>query len=358
MIEKVSNIADMVAGALVSLNDHKIFAASGHNGPYFDIETPVRNTSHWVITYSILYLETGDESYEAMAKQLLDYLMGASIYEKNQVLIHRQKTGKDWCNGVIGQAWGIEALVVAGHILGRDDALQKAHQLAGAFDFSFSVAAWVRKDPYTGKAQIDYTLNHQLWYAAALAMLDEEQYDTQINHFLDALNAGGLRLRRSGCINHLFFANSPKAVILRARYKLAELKRGTEVHAKELGYHLYNLHPLARLRQKFGGHALFSSDTLRRAVGFAFSESFMLGLEDNKFAYPYNAPAFEYPSIARVFHQDDRFVERAWEKQIEKTFDESMQAFYKNCPDPLTLNARIYEYLIDSFYMKLNRERS
>ena len=34
----------------------------GHNGPYYDPETPVRNTAHWSITFVRLADNIGDDS--------------------------------------------------------------------------------------------------------------------------------------------------------------------------------------------------------------------------------------------------------------------------------------------------------
>ena len=344
--------------AVKALNEHqtlssdRCFKSGGHNGPYFDIETPVRNTSHWLISLSILYAETGKKYFYDLAEQLCNFLLQPGVYEENGVLIQRQKTGKDWCNGVIGQAWVIEALAIAGKLLDRADAVTRAHQLANVFTFSKTAKAWVKIDQANGKKRVDYTLNHQLWYAAAIALLDDRSLNAQIIEFFDSLDSGSMRVRSDGIISHLLYTNTPKGLALRFRYWLSELKSWNLVRAKEVGYHLYNLHPLARLKSQFSEHAIFGSQLLTYALDTAFSDEFVSNLDDNKYAYPYNSPAFEYPLIARLFQYQSEVCDKTWQKQMLKTFDDDVNGFLKNCPDPMTLNARLYEWLLDIYYAK------
>ena len=50
-------------------------AAAGRNGPYDYRDTPVRNTAHWLITYSYLWKTTGDTRYEAVCRRFGQYLL-------------------------------------------------------------------------------------------------------------------------------------------------------------------------------------------------------------------------------------------------------------------------------------------
>ena len=42
-------IVDSSEKALMKISNHHM--PPGHDGPHFDVETPVRNTSHWLLTY-------------------------------------------------------------------------------------------------------------------------------------------------------------------------------------------------------------------------------------------------------------------------------------------------------------------
>lgn len=51
------------------------FAHAGFNGPYYNQDTPVRNSAHWIVTYSYLYEKTGKQEYYDAAKILSEYLL-------------------------------------------------------------------------------------------------------------------------------------------------------------------------------------------------------------------------------------------------------------------------------------------
>ncbi|MCX4193371.1 hypothetical protein [Methylophaga sp. OBS1] len=352
--KKLVEVSRSSLAARFSLGRERACMVAGVNGPYYDLETPVRNSAHWLITAAVLSETESDDDLRADAEQLLNYLLD-NPHLKNGVAIHRQKPGKDWCNGVIGQAWVIEALMVAGQVLKREDAVSQARQLAKAYAFSPTAKAWIKTDPADGKRRVDYTLNHQLWYAAAIAMLDDTALNAQIHTFLDALHSGAMRVRQSGVISHLLYSCSFKGWLLRLRYRLAELKSRRAVTTKEVGYHLYNLHPLARLKCHFPEHAIFQSPVMQSALDTAFSDEFLSQLEGNKYAYPYNAPGFEYPLIARVFQYQSAASSRAWDRQLGETFDDGVTGFSRNCPDPMTLNARVYEWFLTIFYDRYHR---
>lgn len=318
---------------------------AGANGPYFDLETPVRNTAHWLYTYCYLYQKTSHQEFKDIASRLSQYLLKTSNNREAGVYIHRQKSSKDWCNGVIGQAWVIEALNLASLVLERVDLKERALEDSRAFKFHKAQGAWSKTDPFTKKCRIDYTLNHQIWFAASLCELHENSLDV-IDHFLTGLKRGHFQVREDGLIAHLHYASSFKSWALRSRYRLSEFKSAASVRHKEVGYHLYNLHPLARIYKRYGNHEFFKSESFKKALSFVEENEFWKELENNKYAYPYNAPAFEFPLVVETFELDTSKLELAQKKQMEKTFHQGLSAFYNNCPDPLVLNARIYEALL------------
>ena len=85
----------------------------GHNGPYKDVETEARNKSHWLITLIKAYDITHDTKYLNLARDLADYLISDEVRPHGFSFYHRSKDGKDKCNGLIGQAWTLEALAKA-----------------------------------------------------------------------------------------------------------------------------------------------------------------------------------------------------------------------------------------------------
>src|SRR5690606_20685562 len=98
----------------------------GHNGPYNDPETPVRNTSHWLIIFLKTFAITEDKRFEQAAANCLSYITSSDARPHGFTFWHRTKKGKDSTNGVIGQAWGIEALVEAYKVFGEKEIISLA----------------------------------------------------------------------------------------------------------------------------------------------------------------------------------------------------------------------------------------
>ena len=92
----------------------------GHNGPYHDPETPVRNSGHWLIVFSRCYSLNGDTKYKDAIHRIAKYLTSKEARPEGFAFFHRKSPPKDRCNGLIGPAWTIESLVEASTVLEDD----------------------------------------------------------------------------------------------------------------------------------------------------------------------------------------------------------------------------------------------
>jgi hypothetical protein len=95
------------------------YIKSGHNGPYNDPETPMRNYGHWLITFSKCFELTGEQIYLNKIKEFAEYLISDNARPFGYSFHHRSKESKDKCNGLIGQAWVFEALAFASSVSGE-----------------------------------------------------------------------------------------------------------------------------------------------------------------------------------------------------------------------------------------------
>lgn len=350
MLQLARDVAQQANKKKISLSEDIAFMPGGVNGPYFDLETPVRNTTHWLITFSVLYQLDQKKDYKKTALQLCNFLLQNKQYREKLFYIHRQKEGKDVSNGVIGQAWVVEALAVAGKIFDINEAKQLAVECANSLDFVNKTGAWERPELQGYKSQIDYTLNHQLWFAAAKAQALQGEPNPDIETFLTALDSGAFRIRKTGQIRHLFYANSVKGLLLQGRYKLIENRNRNHIFEKEAGYHLYNLHPLARLKHFYPDHDFFQNKWFLKAIRYTATQQFRKSQMNNMYSYPYNAPAFESPLVFLVFKDNfdedlESTIQYFIDKQIELTYDSTSKWFNRHNPDSLTLSARIYEWM-------------
>lgn len=344
---------------VVTIDARSALFPGGRNGPYFDIESPIRNSAHVLVAMSVAHHLTGSTRFAELGRQLTHFLLTAEALEQGSVLVHRQKRNKDGCNGVIGPAWVIEALALAGRLLQHDGARARARALADDQSFDSRAALWRRRDPNGGPSGVDRTLNHQVAFAAALQGASEEE-DPRVRLFLDHLAGGGLRVEDDGLLIHHVprrdevehRALGGRERFLRAAANsqhVARLRqRSLDDHrARDIGYHLYALFCLARLCQLSPSHPLWASDEMARALSLPSRDGWLESLAENPYAYPYNGPGLELPLIAAVFSiQNPALAElssRAVERQMALTWDGATRGFNRGSVDALTLMARSFE---------------
>lgn len=336
------NAAEAARGWEVRLDEHRSFMPAGHNGPYQQLETPLRNTAHWLVTYSIAHALTGDESFKEVGLRLSAFLQRPGAFRGRYALLHRQ-IGTDRCNGVIGPAWVIEALARSALYLGDEDAGEMARQELESLPFDRRAGAWCRVDPDIGPRGIDYTYNHQAWLAAAAADVPGRIGQSRALEFLDRSVAGGLQVGQDGIIRHVLYTPNPRSLGMVARLKVLRKIRPAVVAEKEWGYHLYSLFPLLRLSLRFPEHPLYRSSQFCAAVDRALSGAFRDALKQNRFAYPYNAPGFEMPLLCVLREVSERDLRSIYMRQCKNTLDPATGLHTRGTSDPVTLASRIYE---------------
>lgn len=343
----------------------------GHNGPYHDPETPVRNTSHWLIIVSHLSKASGAKRLLNAAYGAAEFLASSKARPLGYSYHHRDEPGKDRCNGLIGQAWTIEALAEAGTLLGEPALLELAEKAFLQHPFRHELALWDRIEVDGRNLGPDMTLNHQLWFAAAGAMLGdvgESSIKVPIRRFLDRLPEL-MVVFPDGFIKHRVVSPYPRASISRAGNPLSVVRqtlgaakrlilrtppsgktqRFTE-DERRVGYQSFNLYAFALLKRWLPGHELWHSAELERATSAVLGGAYRDALEKNVFGYGYNVPGFEVPvaltELSTLKGRELLEQCRWWvNEQFRRTMDWSTCTLSRNTQDPQTLTARIYELL-------------
>lgn len=328
---------------LIEIGEDSAFCAPGHNGPHLALESPVRNSCHWLLAFAVGHRLDERRGFREAALALSNWVLTSCPYFVNGGFILRQKDGHDWCNGVIGSAWIIEALVRAGQILGMGDTLDFAAAFYKRHRFNDTQGAWHRFDVHSGNYNIDATLDHQAWFAAAAAELGALEH---VERFLDACQAGAFHVRADGRIHHLFCGRGPRERLLRGLFMVREARSREAIEELEIGYHHYTLHPFARIRRYLPGHSFWRSDRFLSALAY-LSNEWLRRLEGNRFGWPYNAPGFELPILIEEFGGHVPLgwsdMSRIFDDQLHRVRSGSRAFCGKSTKDPLTLTARIYE---------------
>lgn len=345
----------------------------GHNGPYHDPETPVRNSGHWLIIFSKCYELTNEKKYKDKVYRLAEYLTSEDVRPGGNSFYHRNKKGKDKCNGLIGQAWTIEALAEAAKILESEKYSLIAEEVFFKHSFNKESGLWNCLEIDGQILPIDRTFNHQLWFAACASLIKSKRSNEilrRIKKFINMLPQN-LTIMENGVIFHpierLFKVNSINCNIeskklLKKVKKILKIIRNfilikrilteKEIYDKEIyrsiGYHSFNMYAFAILKSQLPNNVIWQSDLMERSVNFLLSNEYNGLLENNKYAFPYNPTGFEIPYSLYMLKRmkREKFIEisKHWiNKQFNKCFNKESFMMDINTTDYLTHTARIYE---------------
>ncbi|MHA1440162.1 MAG: hypothetical protein ACTSPD_21655 [Promethearchaeota archaeon] len=349
----------------------------GHNGPYNDQETPVRNSSHWLTIFAKMYEINKKRKFIDAVYKLAEYLISEKARPYGYSFYHRNKKRKDKCNGLIGQAWTFEALAKASEILEENKYKQIAADVFSQHPFNAKVSLWNRVEIEGKEFSIDATFNHQLWFASCSSLIktdNKNEINQKIINFLDQIPKN-LTVLDNGLIFHKIkwiwkksiFRNYLINGILRNIYKnigsfLKERKivchfssmnefenilMEKEIY-RSIGYHTFNLYAFAILKNKYPNHKIWQNHIFKKTLKYIFNENYICNIDKNIYGFPYNAPGFEMPFILSTFFNNNgiRLVnecEKWINWQFKNTFNPETHWFDKNNPDPLTLTSRLYE---------------
>ncbi len=168
-IDKKNRLWELInKTALAGVNMQNSLGAmpAGKNGPHNHVMTPARNTGHWCITFLHAYQITQDNIFKEAAVKGLNYLLSNDLHPFKSAFWHRNHSGKNPYNGLIGQSWSIEALYYGWKILNYDHYYKIANNVFNQHYFDFELGLWHNLDLDGSKMQIELTLNQQIWFAA------------------------------------------------------------------------------------------------------------------------------------------------------------------------------------------------
>lgn len=332
------------------------FYPAGNNGPHGHKETPVRNTAHWLITLLKAYEISGNDKFYVKAINLCDYLLSDHLRPNNYTFIARNITGLDSCNGLIGQAWVIEALAEASKALREKDCYNLAKKIFLMHTFEPRVGLWKIRKVDGSIGDFDLTLNHQIWFAAAGGLLNDEDVNNVVKQFLDRL-LSNLSLSKEGCflmpvkgIKHFKQGSLLVPIKTSKIYNWIRLtKRGDSLKKMYDGYHSFHLYGLSMLKEQFSNHYTWERDYINRSLMYIFNENFRDSVLKSKYGINYNPPGLEiaytlYTFKEKIKNYDVFDIMKEWlGYQFNKTYNYHDKLMNKVKYDPITYAARLYE---------------
>ena len=345
------------------------YLGAGHNGPYHDPETFVRNFSHWLITFSKSYYYTKNTKYREMVYEIAQQLIAKESRPYGFSFYARNKQAKDKCNGLIGQAWAFEALAEASSCLEDKKYIEIAQEVFDLHRFDDKQGLWHRLEIDGTELPVDGTFNHQLWFAAAalkIFMVKDDRINNKISTFLDCLPFN-LTILDSGLIYHpiervaltqtselkktlTYYLKWPIKKILQFvkqnvpafdLYQKAMIK-------KSIGYHSFNMYAFGMIKPYLKNHPFWESLAFKKSIAYMLSDEYQSDLNSNMFAYPYNPPGFEIPfalaNLSSLSNESLLQKSQFWvSEQFARCFNQATFMMDKNTEDPLTHTARVYQ---------------
>jgi hypothetical protein len=371
MAIKIESLFMQSATAALALQSPDGSMPPGCNGPYNHQETPIRNTAHWIIVWRKAFEISAELRYKDAAAKAIKYIKLCEQKRRlSENFTFRVAKKRDRCNGLIGAAWLVESLVEAGEFLADETCIQIANELFDIHPWCHVASLWSKQEDDGFSTGFDMTFNHQLWMAAAAALLSHQNQAGRVRAtvFLDAL-PNLLKLDSEGMVQHrisdellkwqktrYFTANynpKPKPWHKKAYYNLglnrldkkkASSSAGSS-HLRDIGYHAFNLQGFSILKKCFPDHNFWKSDTLSSMLAFTQSDTYYQGLCDDKnpYGYAYNVAGFE---VLNACHHFGCEPNRDWlDEQVSRHWNHKAQLMNKSCNDPNTLAARIYEII-------------
>jgi glycosyltransferase involved in cell wall biosynthesis len=347
LYDVLSNSADY---ALSIQNDNGSFPA-GHNGPYYDPETPVRNTAHWLFLLASMYQRTGEKRWYDAGTKAIEYLMSSEARPYGKAFHCRNKKGRDKCNGLIGQAWGIEALIKASEAFGRQDCYELAEEIFRLHPWCEDIGIWQRIEIDGTILSFDRTFNHQLWFAAACSMLKKTpDAQSRTKDFLERI-ADKVQLYENGIIFHLstmgsfylYLKKDIKTAFDQVKLRLKKRIMKKQYFPKSAGYHGFNVYAFAMFKKAFPDASIWNNRKFKMLINSHRNERFDQYLQKSEFSYRYNLTGIEIAYAVEMFFQDKPEAAFWIKRQLEESYLDPTHPVLRNVIDVHTADARIYE---------------
>jgi hypothetical protein len=336
------------------------YATPGNNGPHGHPDTPVRNTSHYIIIYGYLYKKTFDKKYIDICNKFAEYICEQQENSKSGAIQCMINNKFDYLNGLIGQAWVIEALIYLYDIVKNEKYLDTAYNIYFSQKYNYDLHLWERIELDGSNIGIDNTYNHNVWFAACSYRLAELKQCLDIDkHIKDFLTHGVLRdfrVTRKGLLKHTIgLKNHSRIERVKKIIKIFSTpirfinRRKLDISYIEYAYQIFDIYGFEILKEKYGYLDFFKSKKFIKAERLAcnlkwYDKKNILKRQFNVFSYSYNSPAFELPYVLKSADRyNSQLVKLAFETQKKLMYSEETQMFTLNNYDVELLNARCYE---------------
>ena len=271
-----------------------------------------RTTAHWALINFKAYEITGEERFLSSTIKASEYLIRKEQRPYGYTFYCRTtQTGKNMCNGLIGQAWAIEPLILIGNSLNKREYLDVAKKVLLSHRYNYKQHVWNNTEINGKILGINHTLNQQVWFATLNLILgkflcDQKLNDLAIDFFINLPLLVG-SFEEKGLIKHTFdghvwfFRKIAKQLIGRTYKNYDEQKMLSQ------GYLSFVLYGLA-LAYEYSSEQIFWSDIriknfISSSVNYIVSKFPFGHGEKTGYRWCYNPTGIEIAYTLQIFQK-------------------------------------------------------
>lgn len=331
----------------------------GHNGPWNQMDTRVRTTAHWALSFYKAYEITLEQKYREASLRACNYLLRkeAAPFDYSFYCRKSESPGAR-PNGLIGQAWATEPLIEIS--LKENNSLyrEKAISILEMHPYSFKKHGWETIHLNGERGKYEYTINQQIWFAVMANKL--RKYSIQLNErSLDFFNnlSGNISFISTGWIKHTSYKLQNQNILPYWKNKIFEntlKKRKDRVKLLSSGYQSFILYALqVFLNGEFKNINEF--DFVKNVLIHSSNHKNIDLYRNNPYCFGYNVTGIE---LAFVLESNGNLDEAQWwlNQQFHFTYDHKLKEFLgANVSDKIVVQSRIYEAtrLIKDYFIKI-----
>lgn len=322
---------------------------AGRNNTWNDADTPVRCTSHFTVTLVHAFRWTGDDRYLGCARRCLEWLCSETARPYDATFLCRESRRKNRCNGLIGQAWALEALLHGYEVLGDPRYLELAVRVFRMHPLDRDVGLFRIREVDGNLRNLALTLNHQLIFTAQGMWLAAHGHDAiraDVDIVLRKLPHTMMQ-SRSGLIEH--HVRRGRNDLSRTAFDLVLAPYRRRIRARSQGYQSFNMFALALAKRHRPDAPAWRNPDLQHRLTmmheYATDDAFLEAVLSNDFALAYRLTGPEVLLFQREFGMSaaGEQLARLVEAQFEGHWNESDGLLNRDTGDPATLSSRIYE---------------
>lgn len=347
----IFNLLSINAEIALKLQNSNGSFEGGKNGPRNQLETGVRNTSCWTLLFAYMFKNTGKLQYKEACQKGLNYLKSNEVRPHNRGFYCIDPKIKRATNGLVGQAWVLEALIIAGDIVEDCESIELAQEVYHLHPFNFKWECWEEIDYKGENTFINKIFNQQLWFAAIGSELKKRNLlsyssEKELKYFFEKMNSKW-KVTQKGLIVH----NSP-GLFGDKNDRYAKFKRhiknlknyNDEYNLKSIGYHSFNTYALSIIAEANWESVEENIEKVNKTIDFISTKEYKQKIVNNPFGYGYNHSGIENAYTLSVFRPDLKSLQQDWlDQQAKLTINKNDGMLTNNTLDKKTSAARISE---------------